>query len=79
MERMSYLDLSKKSTENIAYMMETIKSKLRVVNAGALKASDIDENMYDELKDIYEMVNKKDQFSISEMEAIASELGNLRK
>jgi uncharacterized protein YfkK (UPF0435 family) len=35
--------------------------------------------MYNELKEIYEMVMKKQSFSPSEMQAIAEELGNLRK
>jgi uncharacterized protein YfkK (UPF0435 family) len=31
------------------------------------------------LKDLYDMVMSKERFSISEIEAIVSELGNLRK
>ncbi|AMA74801.1 MULTISPECIES: DUF1128 domain-containing protein [Aneurinibacillus] len=73
------MDLSKKSTENIEFMIEGIKNKLRVVNAAAIRSSHFDEEKYEELRDIYEMVMKKDSFSISEMEAIVNELGSLRR
>jgi uncharacterized protein YfkK (UPF0435 family) len=76
---MKRMDLSQKSTENVEYMIDAIKEKLRVVNVGAIKPSHFDEEMYEELKDIYEMVNKKDRFSPSEMQAIVEELGTLRK
>ncbi|SFB08828.1 Uncharacterized protein YfkK, UPF0435 family [Bacillus sp. cl95] len=78
-ERMNILNLSEKSTENVEYMIEKIKEKLRVLNFGAIKPSHFDGDMYEELKDIYEMVMRKNSFSPSEMQALAEELGNLRK
>lgn len=76
---MKTVDLSVKSIENIEFMLDRIKEKLNVVNAGAIKPTHFDEEMYDELKDIYEMIMKKGSFSINEMQAIVEELGNLRK
>lgn len=73
------MNLSEKSIENVEYMIEGIKEKLRVLNFGAIKSSHFDEEMYEELKEIYEMVMKKSSFSPNEMQAIAEELGNLRK
>lgn len=73
------MDLTKNSKENIEFMVDAIIEKLRMVNVGAVKADHFNEEMYEELKEIYEMVIKKDSFSISEMQAIAAELGNLRK
>ncbi|AIE59112.1 DUF1128 domain-containing protein [Bacillus methanolicus] len=73
------MDLSQKSVENVEYMIEKIKEKLKVLNFGAIKPSHFDEEMYEELKEIYEMVMKKKTFSPSEMQALAEELGNLRK
>lgn len=73
------MDLTQKSKENINFMVDAIIEKLRMVNVGAVKADHFNEDMYEELKEIYEMVIKKDSFSISEMQAIAAELGNLRK
>ncbi|PLR66582.1 MULTISPECIES: DUF1128 domain-containing protein [Bacillaceae] len=72
-------NLSVKSVENVEYMIEQIKEKLRVINIGAIKPSHFDEEMYEELKDIYDLVMKKNTFSPNEMQAIVEELGNLRK
>ncbi|KEF36090.1 hypothetical protein M670_04751 [Schinkia azotoformans MEV2011] len=73
------MDLTKKTKENILFMVEAIKEKLRMANVDAFKADNFNEEMYEDLKDIYEMVMNKATFSISEMQAIAAELGNLRK
>ena len=72
------MNLSVKSTENAEYMIEEIKDRLRIVNAGAIKASHFDAEMHEELHDLYTMVIKREKFSTSEMQAIAEELGNLR-
>lgn len=61
------------------YMIEKMKEKLKVLNFGAIKPSHFDEEMYEELKEIYDLVMRKDSFSISEMQAIVEELGSLRK
>ena len=79
MERMNRVNLAQKSPENVEFMIERIKEKLKVLNFGAIKPSHFDEEMYEELKDIYEMIMRKDSFSPSEMQALAEELGNLRK
>ena len=73
------MDLSVKSEENVEYMVEAIKEKLRMVNAGAMRAASFNEEMYEDLKYLYDMVMRKDSFSPSEMQAIAEELGTLRK
>ncbi|WP_100330373.1 DUF1128 domain-containing protein [Bacillus xiapuensis] len=73
------MDLSVKSPENIEYMIDQITSKLRMVNVGAVKAEHFNESSYEDLKDLYEMVKRKSNFSPSEMQAIAEELGNLKK
>jgi len=73
------MDLTQNSAENIDYMVTAIKEKLNVVNAGAIKSEDFNEQMYEDLQDLYEMVIKKDRFSPSEMNAIIDELRSLRK
>jgi uncharacterized protein YfkK (UPF0435 family) len=73
------MNLSEKTAENVEYMIEQIKEKLKVLNLGAIKPSHFDEEMYEELKEIYEMVMKKPSFSPNEMQALVEELGNLRK
>lgn len=76
---MTLVDLTIKSTENIQYMISQITTKLRMVNADAIKSSQYNEDVYEDLHDIYEMVMKKNTFSPNEMQAIVEELGNLRK
>ncbi|TQR19329.1 DUF1128 domain-containing protein [Psychrobacillus vulpis] len=73
------MNLSQPSVENITYMIETIKEKLRMVNVDAMKSEDFNATQYEDLVYLYEMVQKRDSFSPSEMQAIAAELGNLRK
>ena len=73
------MDLSVNSRDNIEFMIEGIKDKLQIVNAGALNAKSFDTEQYEDLRDIYEMIQKKQSFSVSELDAIVSELGRLRK
>jgi uncharacterized protein YfkK (UPF0435 family) len=78
-ERMNtVVNLSVQSRENMAYMLEEIKKKLQVVNAGAIKSEHLSEDQYEDLKDLYEMVMKKNSFSISEMDGILGELRSMR-
>lgn len=72
-ERMTNVHLS------VEQMIEQIKEKLKVLNFDAIKPHHFDEQLYDELRDIHDMVMKKQSFSPSEMQAIVEELGNLRK
>lgn len=73
------MNLAEKSIENVEYMIEQIKEKLNVINFEAIKPSHFDEEMYEELTDIYNHVMKRNTFSPNEMQAIVEELGNLRK
>ncbi|WP_079913880.1 DUF1128 domain-containing protein [Paenibacillus sp. 32352] len=73
------MDLSQNTLENAAYMIEEIKKKLRMATGAALKATELNDEQYEDLRDIYEMVASKPNFSISEIEAITTELGRLRK
>ncbi|AMA64327.1 MAG: DUF1128 domain-containing protein [Kurthia gibsonii] len=73
------MDLTTPSTENIHFMIEAIKEKLRMVNADAMKPENFDTESYEDLVYLYELVHKRDAFSPSEMQAIVAELGSLRK
>jgi len=73
------MNLSHNTLENTEFMIEEIKKKLRMATGAALKATALNDEQYDDLRDIYEMVASKTNFSISEIEAITSELGRLRK
>lgn len=72
------MNLTNPSIENMAYMIEEIKTKLRMASGAAMQAAHYNLDRYEDIKDIYEMVVSKEKFSISEIEAIASELGKLR-
>jgi len=67
------------AAEQIALMIEGIKDKLRVVSGDAIRPEHFDEERIEELQELYEHVQSKDTFSVSEIDAIVSELGKLRK
>jgi len=73
------LNLCEKSAENMEYMIKKITEKLNMINISAVQPTHFNVNMYEDLKEIYDHVMKKNIFSPSEMQAIAEELGNLRK
>ncbi len=75
---MRKMDLTQNTAESVEFMVEAIKDKLKVMNFGAIKSTHFDIDMYEDLHDIYQMVMKKTNFSVREMEAIAEELGRLR-
>ena len=73
------MDLSNQTKENVVYMIEQLKEKLRMVNVDAMNSEHFSEENYEDLLYLYEMVMKRDSFSPSEMQAIVAELGSLRK
>ncbi|RKD75401.1 MULTISPECIES: DUF1128 domain-containing protein [Sinobaca] len=73
------MSLQEPTTENVHEMMDVMRIKLQIVNPAALDAENFDLNRYDEIKELYDMVSSKDKFSVSEMDAIVSELGKLTK
>ncbi|WP_152414307.1 DUF1128 domain-containing protein [Halalkalibacterium ligniniphilum] len=73
------MNLNEQNRENIEFMLEEIKKKLQLVNSGALNAKSFDTDHYEDLRDIYKMIQKKESFSVRELDAIVGELGRLRK
>ena len=73
------MDLSTPSQENVVYMIEQMKDKLRMVNVDAMKSEHFSEENYEDLLYLYEMVMQRESFSPSEMQAIVAELGSFRK
>ncbi|GGF95697.1 DUF1128 domain-containing protein [Paenibacillus abyssi] len=71
-------NLNEPTQENVEYMIEAIKSKLKMATAAAMQASHFNVKQYDDIKDLYDVVADKNNFSISEIEALVSELGRLR-
>ncbi|GGA50563.1 DUF1128 domain-containing protein [Paenibacillus physcomitrellae] len=72
------MDLSQKTQENVEYMIEAIKNKLRMATGAAMQASAFTVDRYEDIQEVYEIVMSKERLSISEVEALASELGQLR-
>lgn len=73
------MTLSQPTPENIDLMLEEIKEKLGMVNVDAMQAGSFDTDKYEDLVFIHKTVMKRNHISSNEMEAIASELGALRK
>lgn len=72
------MDLTIKSEENLAFMVESIKEKMQVINAGMIKPESFNLSSYDDIHEIYVMLNKKQSLSVAEMQAILAELGKMR-
>lgn len=73
------MDLSIKSRESMEFMIGKIVEKLNFINIDIMKGNHFDEEKYEELHDLYQLVIKRNYFSPSEKQAIAEELGALRK
>lgn len=72
------MDLTQPTPENVTYMINQIKEKLRMVNVDAMKAENFSTSQYEDLQYIYKMVMKRETITPNEMQAIVSELGSLR-
>ncbi|SEU25331.1 DUF1128 family protein [Paenibacillus sp. NFR01] len=72
------MDLSQPSQENVEYMIEAIKSKLKMASAAAMQASAFSVEHYEDIMDIYEVTMSSERLSIAQVEALVSELGRLR-
>ncbi|AIQ14489.1 DUF1128 domain-containing protein [Paenibacillus durus] len=73
------MDLSTPTQSNVEYMIESIKTKLKMASAAAMQSSAFSLDKYEDIRDIYEVVMDSDRLSISQVEALVSELGRLRK
>jgi len=76
---MKMADLTEATQANVEYMIEAIKTKLRMATGAAMQASHFSIDRYDDIKELYDIVSTKQNFSISEVEALVSELGQMRK
>ncbi|KAA9002117.1 DUF1128 family protein [Paenibacillus spiritus] len=73
------MDLSKPSQKGVEFMIESIKSSLKMATAAAMQASAFSVEQYEDIRDIYEVATGSDRLSIAQVEALVSELGRLRK
>ncbi|EJW19213.1 DUF1128 domain-containing protein [Paenibacillus alvei] len=70
---------NERTQANVEMMIDVIKDKLKMATAAAMQSSAFSVEQYDDIKDIYDIIMSKPAFSISEVEAIVSELGKLRR
>jgi len=70
---------NERTQANVEMMIDVIKDKLKMATAAAMQSSAFSVDQYDDIKDIYDIIMSKPAFSISEVEAIVSELGKLRR
>lgn len=72
------MDLSVSSVENMQLMIDEICQKLKMASGSMMKPEHFDMKHYNQMRDIHSMIMNKDNISISEMEAIATEIGKMR-
>ncbi|GGD27721.1 DUF1128 domain-containing protein [Pontibacillus salipaludis] len=73
------MDLSTPTNDNLVFMINTLAEQLQVVNRGLMDPEDYDIKHYEDIKDMYDMVQmKKGQLSVSELQAVVGELGKYR-
>ncbi|KGX88478.1 DUF1128 domain-containing protein [Pontibacillus litoralis] len=73
------MNLSEATNENLHYIIQQLAEQLQVVNRGLMDPEDYDLQHYDLLKEIYDIVQMKQQLSVSEIQTIVGELGKIRK
>jgi uncharacterized protein YfkK (UPF0435 family) len=73
------MNLENPSRENIVFIVNQLKKKLTMANTSVINPDSFELSVYEDLLYLYNMIIKKERISISEMEAIVSELGTMRK
>lgn len=65
--------------ESLVSLLDTLQSKLNVVNDGLFNPEDFDPEKIDELQALVHFIQSRDHLSLQENEAVISELRALRK
>lgn len=73
------MNLDQATEENMRYLLHELAERLHVVNRSIMDPEDYDLAKYDDLKFMYDIVNKKGQLSASETQAFIQELAMIRK
>lgn len=73
------MKLNEATKENLVYIIENMKDKLKMANVDALDPEAFDLAHYEDILFMYNMVEKRDHFTPSEMSALVEELGSFRK
>ncbi len=74
------MNLEAPTIENLTYLIESIKSQLKVANTSIIEVNDFRLEDYDEIREIYELIDKrKGQLTMMEIDEILAEIGRLRQ
>ncbi|EUJ22601.1 DUF1128 family protein [Listeria grandensis] len=73
------MNLENPTQENVAYMLNEITAKLKMVNASVFENLTLDAIHYDLLLEIYTLIHRKNNISMREMQLFAEELSTIRK
>jgi uncharacterized protein YfkK (UPF0435 family) len=77
---MNGMSLEKASAANLAQIVNEIKASLKVVNAAIIAPEDFRLSDYEDLYEIYQMIQKKaGRLTMMEVEGVLDELGAMRK
>jgi uncharacterized protein YfkK (UPF0435 family) len=77
---MSEMNLETASLTNLAKIVHEIKASLKVVNAAIIAPEDFRLGDYEDLYEIYQMIQKKGgRLTMMEVEGVLDELGAMRK
>ncbi len=74
------MNLETPTIENLTYLVESIKSQLKVANASIIEVNDFRLEDYDEIREIFQLIDKrKGQLTMMEIDEILAEIGRLRQ
>jgi uncharacterized protein YfkK (UPF0435 family) len=74
------VNLETATRENLEHIVNKIKDSLKIVNAAIITADDFKLEQYEELLDIYRMIEKKQgQLTMMEIEGVLDELRDLKQ
>lgn len=73
------MNLDNPSKENMVFILNELQKKLTMANTSVMNPNSFELDVYEDLLDLYHLVRRMERVSISEMEAIVSELGSMRK
>ncbi|MCS1351946.1 DUF1128 domain-containing protein [Mechercharimyces sp. CAU 1602] len=74
------MNLGEPNKENMHFMIENMKTNLRVVNGSIISAEDFNLDQYEDIYDLYRLVEKKKgKMTTMELEGILAELASMRK
>ncbi|UFU00997.1 DUF1128 domain-containing protein [Radiobacillus kanasensis] len=73
------MNLNEANEDNLKYIIDEMAKKLQVVNRSIMDPKDYKLESYDQLKELYDMLEHKGNLSVPEIQAFIEELSSYRK